>query len=135
VHPAYRTGPVIMQLWAGLAQYMVQEGYEHVIGCASVSMNDGGAQAASLYRALLKNGLAEHQYRVFPRQPVRFERLSAQCDIAPPPLIRGYLRLGAKVCGEPAFDADFNSADFFMLLSLASMNPRYARHFGVRSAS
>lgn len=46
-----------------------------------------------------------------------------------PPLLRGYLRLGAWVCGEPAYDPDFNVADLYVLLSLDRMHPRYLRHF------
>ena len=41
--------------------------------------------------------------------------------VAVPPLLRGYLRLGAWICGAPALDPDFNCADFFVLLSLAGM--------------
>jgi putative hemolysin len=48
---------------------------------------------------------------------------------AVPPLLRGYLRLGAWVCGEPAHDPDFGVADFFVLLSLDRVNPRYLKHF------
>lgn len=46
-----------------------------------------------------------------------------------PPLIKGYLRVGAHVCGEPAWDPDFNTADLLMLLPLAQLNPRHARHY------
>jgi putative hemolysin len=46
-----------------------------------------------------------------------------------PPLLRGYLRLGAWICGAPAFDPDFNCSDFFVLLSLDRIDPRYLRHF------
>lgn len=46
-----------------------------------------------------------------------------------PPLIKGYLRLGAQVCGEPAWDPAFNVADLFLLLSLDQLSARYARHF------
>ena len=48
---------------------------------------------------------------------------------APPALVKGYLRAGAWVCGEPAWDPEFNTADFFLLLPLANVAPRYARHF------
>lgn len=44
-------------------------------------------------------------------------------------LIKGYLRRGAYVCGAPAWDPDFNTADLLMLLPIAHMNARYARHF------
>ncbi|MBK6046164.1 GNAT family N-acetyltransferase, partial [Streptomyces sp. MBT55] len=46
-----------------------------------------------------------------------------------PPLLRGYLRLGAQVCGAPAYDPDFNVADLYVLLSLRRTDPRYLRHF------
>ena len=46
-----------------------------------------------------------------------------------PPLIKGYLRAGAKVGGAPAWDPDFNTADLMMLLPLSRMSTRYARHF------
>ena len=48
---------------------------------------------------------------------------------AVPPLIKGYLRLGAYVCGDPAWDPDFNTADLLMLLPLSRVDKRYARHF------
>lgn len=135
VHPDYRTGSVIMQLWAGLAQYMVKNGYEHVIGCASISMRDGGHQAASLFKRLKADHLAAPEYQVFPRNALPLEKLHDTLVVEAPPLIKGYLRVGAKICGDPAWDPDFNSADFFMLLSLSRMNPRYARHFGIPTES
>jgi putative hemolysin len=46
-----------------------------------------------------------------------------------PPLLRGYLRLGAWICGEPAHDTDFDVADFFVLLSVDRVDPRYLEHF------
>lgn len=46
-----------------------------------------------------------------------------------PPLLRGYLRLGAWVCGAPAHDPDFDVADLYVLLSMQRTDPRYLRHF------
>ncbi len=46
-----------------------------------------------------------------------------------PALLRGYLRLGAWVCGEPAHDPDFGVADLYVLLSMRRVDPRYLRHF------
>ena len=42
-----------------------------------------------------------------------------------PPLLRGYLRLGADICGQPAHDPDFGVADFVVLLGLDTINRRY----------
>ncbi|HEY1059087.1 MAG TPA: GNAT family N-acyltransferase [Limnobacter sp.] len=129
VHPDHRSGAAIMLLWSGIAQYMKLGGYKHLIGCASVSLRDGGHQAASLFKRLEPH-LAEANLQVFPKNRLPIERLRSDVDIEPPPLVKGYLRLGAKVCGEPAWDPDFNTADFMMLLSIDRMSPRYARHFG-----
>lgn len=131
VHADFRSGSVIMLLWAGLAQYMVANGYEHVIGCASISMRDGGHQAASLFNRLKETSMAPAEYQVFPRNPLPLNKLHGTLEIEAPPLVKGYLRVGAQICGDPAWDPDFNSADFFMLLSLPRMNPRYAKHFGL----
>lgn len=94
-----------------------------------MSLRDGGHQAASLFKQLEPH-LAEASCQVFPKNRLPVERLRCDVEIEPPPLVKGYLRLGAVVCGEPAWDPDFNTADFMMLLSIDRMSPRYARHFG-----
>ena len=131
IHPDFRSGPVMMLLWTALARYMVDGGYEHVMGCASVSMRDGGHQAASLFHRLQQDHPTSPEFQVFPRRPLPLDGLVRTLAVDAPPLVKGYLRLGAEVCGDPAWDPDFNTADFFMLLSLSKMNPRYAKHFGI----
>jgi putative hemolysin len=133
VAPEHRTGSAILMLWAGLAQYMRKGNYRHLIGCASTSLADGGLQAAGL-RDRLQDYLCAPEYRVFPHVPFPHERIARPASVEVPPLIKGYLRLGAKVCGEPAWDPDFNSADFLIWLSLDTMSPRYARHFDLLAA-
>jgi hypothetical protein len=49
--------------------------------------------------------------------------------VEPPALIKGYLRLGAKVLGAPAWDPDFNTADLPMLMRIADLPARYRKHF------
>lgn len=129
----YRSGAVISLLWSGLARYVLERGYEHLIGCASVSMADGGHNAANLYLSFADE-LAPLEYRVFPRCRLPFERLADGRPAQMPPLLKGYLRAGAQVCGEPAWDPDFNTADLLLLLPLARVRARYARHFLERAA-
>jgi putative hemolysin len=133
VHAEHRTGAAILMLWAGLAHYMRKGGYQHLIGCASAPLADGGAQAAGL-RDKLQAYLCEEEFRVAPHEAFPHERLARPARTEIPPLIKGYLRLGAKVCGEPAFDPDFNTADFLIWLSLENLQPRYARHFDLLAA-
>jgi putative hemolysin len=129
VHPDYRSGATITLLWAGLAEYMSKNNYNYLIGCASVSIADGGHVAASLYRKLSKDKLAPVEWRVFPRCPLPISTLNQRLDTEIPPLIKGYLRAGALICGEPAWDPDFNTADLFILLPMQNLDMRYARHF------
>lgn len=128
VDRGYRSGGAILLLWAGLATYMKSGGYRHLIGCASASLSDGGRQAARL-RDEMQRYMTDTELRVFPRVAFPHARIERANDCVMPPLIKGYLRVGARVCGEPAWDPDFNTADFLLWLSLDRMSPRYARHF------
>ncbi|WP_432721941.1 GNAT family N-acetyltransferase [Jeongeupia wiesaeckerbachi] len=129
VHPDYRTGATISLLWSGLADYMGQRGHHYLIGCASVSLIDGGHFAASLYAKLAKTALSPVEWRVFPRCPLPLAALNQKLDAPIPPLLRGYLRAGSYICGEPAWDPDFNTADLFLLLPVQQIEQRYAKHF------
>lgn len=130
VHWDHRNGAVIMLLWAGIARYMRRYGYGYLIGCASISLRDGGHAAANLYGSLKAGEFVPPEYSVFPRLPLPHARLRNREAPLVPPLIKGYLRAGAKVGGAPAWDPDFNTADLFMFLPMQALNPRYARHFG-----
>lgn len=130
VHPDHRDGTVIGLIWAGIARYMVDHGQEWLAGCCSLPLADGGAQAARTWDRVRARHLAPAEYRVRPLLPW----LPANAAPAParaelPALLRGYLRLGAWVCGEPAHDPDFGVADLYVLLSMRRVDPRYLRHF------
>jgi len=129
VHPDYRTGATITLLWSGLAQYMTERGYDYLMGCASISMGDGGHAAASLYNRLAVDHLGPQEYRVFPRCPLPLAALREDLPAETPPLIKGYLRAGAWICGEPAWDPDFNTADLPILMPMAKVSNRYAKHY------
>jgi putative hemolysin len=129
VHQNYRNGGTITMLWAGLAKYMQMHNYEYMIGCASVPMTDGGHMAASLYQHLKDNYLSPPEYRVFPHNPLPIASLKNDLQVVCPPLIKGYMRLGAYICGAPAWDAAFNTADMLVMLPLSKINQKYAAHF------
>jgi putative hemolysin len=129
IRQEYRQGSVITLLWSGLAQYMMTRGYEYLMGCASIQLDDGGIAARATYLTLKDRCLSPDHWRVHPRIPFPLKAAPAKSIGSLPPLIKGYVRLGAYVCGEPAWDRQFNSADLLMLLPLSRMNPRYARHF------
>ena len=129
VHPAHRSGSVIARLWMGLADYMTRYGYDYLVGCASIGMADGGHIAASVYRQLSNRHLAPVEWRTTPRYRLPVESLDDGLTATLPPLIKGYTRMGAMVCGEPAWDPDFNTADLLLLLPMAQLNHAYARRF------
>jgi putative hemolysin len=129
VHRDYRDAATITHLWSGLAQYMQQHRHEYLIVCASISMVDGGHVAASIYRKLHRIYSAPTEYSVFPRCPLPLHALNQYLDAPLPSLLKGYLRLGAYICGEPAWDPEFNTADLLILLPMSRMSSRYAKHF------
>jgi putative hemolysin len=129
VHEDHRSGGVILALWGALASFMHRNHLDSMVGCASVGMRDGGHAAASLWRKLKLQHLISVEHQVRPRLALPVDDLDQSLDIEPPPLIRGYLRVGAKVLGAPAWDPDFNTADLPMLLRLEEMPARYRRHF------
>ncbi|MFD3694966.1 GNAT family N-acetyltransferase [Streptomyces sp. NPDC058646] len=129
VHPDHRNGAVIALIWAGLARYMDRSGHNWLAGCCSIPLADGGVLAAATRETALARARAPQEYRVTPHLPWNPEGIPFPARTELPPLLRGYLRLGAWVCGEPALDARFGCADLYVLLSLRRTNPRYLKHF------
>jgi putative hemolysin len=129
VHPDWRSGSVILALWAALGDFMQRNRLDSMVGCASVSMRDGGHAAASLWQRLAASHMAPIEWQARPRLPLPVEDLRRDLEVEPPALIKGYLRCGARLLGPPAWDPDFNSADLPLLMRLADLRVRYRRHF------
>lgn len=129
VHPAHRQGGVILALWGALGEFLQSRRLDSVIGCASISMRDGGHVAASLWERLRHTHLAPPPLQVQPRLALPVDDLRRDLPAELPPLIKGYLRCGARVLGAPAWDPDFQTADLPMLLDLQDLPERYRQHF------
>lgn len=129
VHSEYRNGATISALWSGLAQLMNERHYAYLMGCASIDMRDGGLQAHAIMQRLRGRYLSREYLNAIPRLPIPERDLPANLTAQLPPLLKAYMRLGAKVCGEPCWDPEFNVADVFILLRREQLCPRYARHF------
>jgi putative hemolysin len=127
VDPDHRSGGVIATLLAGLAHHLFERRYDYVFGCASVSVAADPAAADALCRRLARSHLGPEEWRVFPHVPFVLDASPASEDAPLPPLVKGYLRLGALVCGAPAWDPQFRTADLPLMLPLATMAPRW-RH-------
>ena len=133
VHPNYRQGSVILSLWGALAEFMVRNQLDIMIGCASIPMLHNGVvsgqAAASIFSQLKEAQMAPLDLQVKPWLPLPVDQFTTQQHIEPPALIRGYLKLGAKVLGAPAWDPDFNTADLPMLMRICDLPNRYRKHF------
>ncbi|MFJ9442207.1 GNAT family N-acetyltransferase [Kitasatospora sp. NPDC101235] len=130
IHPDHRgNGAVINLMWGGIARYLADTGNTWVGGCCSIELADGGATAARVWDTVSAKHLAPEEYRVTPHRRWDATGVARAERGALPALLRGYLRLGAWVCGEPAHDPDFDCADLYVLLSLERTDPRYLRHF------
>lgn len=125
----FRGGGVLALLWAGIMEYVVRGGYRHLVGCASVPLADGGAHAARVYGILASHRAAPAEHRVTPRKPWPMPAAQERGDGALPALLKGYRKLGAYVCGAPAWDTDFNTADLFLMLPTRNIDARYARRW------
>ncbi|MGM0769270.1 MAG: GNAT family N-acetyltransferase [Pseudomonadota bacterium] len=131
VHPDYRNGATITLLWASLAEYLVKHEVEYLIGCASISMADGGLKAWNIARYLQREFMADQAFRVTPRRelPHLAHPVAGDKPVDVPALIRAYMRLGARVCGEPCWDPEFRCADVLVVLEVSRLASRYSRHF------
>ncbi|GHF81411.1 putative hemolysin [Amycolatopsis bartoniae] len=129
VHPDHRTGAVVSLVWAGIGRYMLLSGHRYLGGCASVQLADGGSYAAGVWDLIQAKHYAREELRVAPLNPWDSDGIERPARSVLPPLIKGYTRLGAKVCGAPAHDPDFGVADFFTLLDLHALDERYLKFF------
>lgn len=145
VRDGHRNGGVVLLMWAGILAYLDRYGYDYVTGCVSVPLGGAAAEApGSELRGVRDFILSRHaapaHYRVRPHRPVVLDGRALDDIPAParpsvPALMRGYLRLGAKVCGEPAHDPDFGVGDFCVLLDKEHADTRYLRRLRSVSAA
>ena len=136
-HPDYRNGGAIMLLWGGLARFLQMNNYRYMFGCASVSLADGGKQAAEVWQAAKQEMIKTPELpQVRPLEPYpleKLEKLQRNGPVKIPPLIKGYLKIGARICGEPAWDKNFNAADFPVIIDIEKIESRYRKHFGLKA--
>lgn len=130
ISPQCRQGAAIAVLWSGIAGYIQLHGVDYLFGCASVPLGEGDYHAAAVMNRLRRQAMARTALRATPKVPLRCNTVPPGVLDAPlPALLKAYVRLGARACGEPCRDPDFEVGDVLMLLDLSELNPNYARHF------
>ncbi len=141
VLPQYRTRRTVELLWQGIWACCRQWSIDIMCGCASFT-GTNPAQHALALSYIHHHALAHDEWLVkghaakyvtmdlMPREAIH-ERLAFN---AMPPLIKGYLRVGATFGDGAVVDHDFGTTDVFVILPVEHITPRYIAHFGVDAA-
>ena len=136
VGPDHRSRAVAQLLWRGIADYVLHYGVTLMFGCASLPGIDPTKVAAPLSYLYYKH-LAPPQLRVhaLPDRYVDMRQLSEEGFDAKatldklPPLIKGYLRLGAFVGDGAVIDRQFHTTDVCIVVKTDWVTGRYYRHY------
>lgn len=135
VLPEYRTRPVLQLLWQGIGDYVVEHDIELMFGCASFHGTDIDAIKAQL-SYLYHYHLAEDtmcpkvldqfhiEMNLMPKEDIDVKRTFASL----PPLIKGYLRLGAAIGNGAYVDEQFNTTDVCIIMPTFKITDRYRKH-------
>ena len=128
IHRESRSSEVLHLLWRGIARYALVNGARYMMGCCSLTSQDaemGHAVYETLRDCMVGPELRTAATAAF-ALPARTAKLE---EVRAPKLLRAYLTIGAKICGEPAIDREFKTIDFLTLLDLQTLHPRVAKRF------
>lgn len=135
VLPPYRTKRTVELLWHGIWSYVRHHNIDVMIGCASLEGTDTRKLAPLL--GFLREAApapAEWRVRALPGRGVSLGTAKAASELKAlkglPPLIKGYLRLGAYVCEDAVVDYQFGTTDVFLVLPNERISTRYINFYG-----
>lgn len=142
VSPEHRSGAVVALLWAGITEILKRANLRYMLGCVSLEETDPRTGWA-LHEYFARQSLVSEEFTVSPRPGFKLSKPPQQAiekmlaDEAAlrkkiPPIFKGYLRIGGVVCGDPAFDREFGTIDFFMLVDVSKVPTRYKHHFNYK---
>lgn len=138
--PAWRNKRTIELLWQGAWAYILQHDVDVMIGCASLQGTDPAKLALPL-SYLHHHARAPENWRVgaVAGGGVSMAFMKADeidCEEALrslPPLIKGYLRLGAWVSEEAVVDHQFGTTDILIVLPIANIKQRYLDYYNAKA--
>jgi putative hemolysin len=137
VLPVYRNKRTVELLWHGIWAYVLQHRFDVMIGCASLEGTDPDRLAQPLsYLHHFARAPEAWRTRALPHRYVEMNRMRRgvidrkAALHALPPLIKGYLRLGATFGDGAVIDRQFGTTDVLVVLPVAAINARYIEHFG-----
>lgn len=133
---SYRNKRTVELLWHGIHVYFLQNQCDVMFGCASLDGTDPKRMALPL--SFLHHYAAAPEpwrARALPKRYVEMNRMSKEA-IDPkaalralPPLIKGYLRLGAYIGDGAVIDHEFGTTDVLIVLPVSAIKQRYFEHF------
>jgi putative hemolysin len=129
----HRNSRVLFLLWKGLALYMQEKRKRYLFGCCSLPTQDC-AEGRRAMRRLVEGGFLHKTLRVAPREDYicraeDFLSATAGEKVKLPKLFETYLRIGARICGEPVIDRQFKTIDFFVIVDVKNIPDKYFRMF------
>lgn len=137
VLPDYRSKRTIELLWQGIWAYVKQHRIDVMAGCASFNGTVPAAHAEAL-SFLAQNCSARgdwavravaERFKCMDLMPA--EAVSDKSALAAmPPLVKGYLRLGASIGEGCVVDEDFGTTDVFVVLPISAISERYISYYG-----
>jgi putative hemolysin len=135
----YRNKRTLELLWQGVWSYVRENGVDVMLGCASFE-GINPAEHAEALSFLYQTALAPEEWRVTAHHHLRVdmnmmprERVNARRALkALPPLIKGYLRLGAYIGDGAVIDHQFGTTDVLIILPVEAIRTRYVVHFSAR---
>jgi putative hemolysin len=133
----YRSKRTIELLWRGLLAYVRAHDIDVMFGCASLHGANPLAHAQAL-SYLAHYAPAEEAWRVSAREELHTPMRMLARDAYDPrkardalsPLIKGYLRVGARFGEGAVVDRKFNTTDVFVVMPIAEIDARYLEFFG-----
>jgi putative hemolysin len=133
----YRTKRSVELLWHGLWTYIREHKVDVMIGCASFEGTDPREHEMALSflhhhaRAPEEWRCRAHDHLYVPMNRLPADKVDAKAALkALPPLIKGYLRLGAFVGDGAVIDRQFGTTDVLIVLPVEKIDPRYFDRFG-----
>jgi len=131
IHREHRSFSVLSLLWRGIAEYARRHDTRYLIGCSSLTSQDGAVGAATWQRLLPHLAPPLWRTTAMPGFGCPLEPVAANAPKTPK-LLAAYLSLGAMMCSPPAIDRDFGTIDFLTLVDLAApAQPRRLARFGI----
>ncbi len=127
----HRNTKVLFLLWKALINYLMIAEKRYFFGCCSIFTDDNSIGERA-FRQFAAEGYFHPKLRVEPKRNILYGT-DPEClhnvAIQIPTLFDMYLRIGARVCGPPTRNEDFGTVDFFMLLDIHDLSPKYRRMF------